>query len=776
MTNTSVRGTEGSEAPVYTSSNGTGTGISSRLIRSLRKFLLRPSLWVGIITCIAYWDNTALHGSFVYDDAGSIKMNAVVTGKVPWTEAFYRDFWGTKMNEIQSHKSFRPITTLSFKLNWMYALYEIHRKKQKTNDRNVNDNTTIHDIPITVETINEMNMFGFHLVNLLLHCLVTILVTEVSYYVFTSPIVTTGRSITGGTTCTTGTITIGQLITGCIFGLHPVHVEAVTNITSRGELFMSFFYLLSFFICIQHIHIQQPPSSIQSEQERKQRTNRFLWQQTLGIYLYPWICMTCSVFSKEQGATALLTIILYDFIQNHYSIYTYLQSLVHRLYTTTKNNNDNDTDDDQNNGTTISDTNNSHIAKDDLFDTSTPSTEQYQHQLILLSKQNMISFLRRAIILTIQTIIVALYRYWLNGITKPDFIYDQNPAGFASDRFTRICSICYVYCLYIYDSIYPMYLGPDWSGVSIDLITQWHDVRLIGVIMLWIFTAICVWTLIFGMQPSTSSFISIQMFETRRMVLLAFFAFLFCPFLLSSNLLVVVGLMKADRVIYLPLMGFALIEAILVMNVFYRPAHTTRSIREKSRLRWRYVGNLIVLLQLTFFAAKLHERNVAWSHSLNLWTAAYNLNSRSKHTMYNCGYELSLKQRYIEAEYVLRPIGDPHVDGPSNTFIYAMVLFNLNRCTEALYLIEEALKVVEEKRRIGGPRNSESSLIRTKSNLLVAQGFCTLDDIQLSGQRFYQAVQADPTNEYAIEQANKMVQRIENLKQLEQQRARLGLI
>jgi Domain of unknown function (DUF1736) len=388
-------------------------------------------------------------------------------------------------------------------------------------------------------------------------------------------------------------------------------------------------------------------------------------------------------------------------------------------------------------------------------------------------------------ILVLQTAMVVAWRYWLNGITKPDFIYDQNPAGFAAERTTRLYSIPYVYCLYIYDYMFPMYLGPDWSGASIDLITTFFDQRMIGVVGLWVFAAICCYSLGFGSRsPVSLSYNSISpsfMYQdTRRILLVSFLAFVVCPFLLSSNLLVVVGLMKADRVMYLPLMGIALLQSLLIIRVFYRDEGSvpllrqkdgneslaTRSTNAKTSV-WKFVGNVLVLVQLTFFAAKLHERNVAWSHSLNLWTAAYNLNPRSKHTMYNCGYELSLQQRYIESEYVLRPIGHPHVDGPSNTFIYAMVLQNLQRCNEANELIDVALEVVEEKRRSGGPRNSASSLMRTKSNLLVAKGFCTMDqNIQYAGQIFYDAVQADPTNEYAVDQANKMVQRLEQLQLL----------
>jgi hypothetical protein len=206
---------------------------------------------------------------------------------------------------------------------------------------------------------------------------------------------------------------------------------------------------------------------------------------------------------------------------------------------------------------------------------------------------------------------------------------------------------------------------------------------------------------------------------------------------------VVVGLMKADRVIYLPLMGFCLLQAWICT-------------RNK---KWSW---LFVMVQLFLFCAKLHERNVAWSHSLNLWMAAYKLNPKSRHTIYNCGYELSLGQRYEEAEYVLRPIADPHVEGPTNTFVYAMTLFNLQRCDEVHQLLDRAFHVLDELAEEGGVRNSPSSLTRTRSNLLVARSYCT-KSIPEKGKLMYDAVEVDPTNEYAIQQAQALVTKLREL-------------
>jgi protein O-mannosyl-transferase len=585
-----------------------------------RRLLLRPSLWIAIISVIAYWDEKPLNGGLVYDDGGSVLNNVVVNGKVPWHEVWKRDFWGTLMSEPQSHKSFRPITTLTFKWNWVWA----------------GDDPTKHT-------------YGFHLVNFLLHGIVTALVTETMRFVFPSSL-------------------SPQIIAGAIFGLHPVHTEAVTNITSRGELIMSLFYLAAFLSYAASL-----------------RASSFLIR-LVGIYVVPWMCMTASVFSKEQGATALITCVLYDFIHRNWNVKRFMDRLISR-------------------------------------------------------DAESLKFALRAVVLGIETLLIVGLRYYLNGESSPDFIFDQNPAGFSRDRFTRAFSVSWVYCLYIFDAIYPMYLAPDWSGLGIKLIERVEDSRVYNVLLLWLFALICLNSLLQGRGS-----------ETRKIVLLSFFAFTFSPFLLSSNILVVVGLMKADRVIYLPLWGFAVLEAHL-FDLFSRSKLTTVTF---------WIGYILTMGQLLWFATRLHERNLAWSNSLDLWLSAYQVNNRSHHTMYNCGYELSTRQRYAESEQVMRPIGDPHVDGPTNTFVYAMVLYNLNRCDEANPLIDRALAIIAQKRNSGGTRDTKSSLDRSQSNILVAKAYCTIqEDLRKAGRVFYEAVQVDQTNKYAVDQAVMIMKRLE---------------
>ncbi|CAB9516392.1 and TPR repeat-containing protein 4 [Seminavis robusta] len=714
----------------------------------LWNILKRPSLWTTIVALAAYWDHQALRGKWIYDDAGSVAKNVVVNGQVPWKDAFTRDFWGTPMKEPQSHKSFRPITTLSFKANWMLA-----------------------DYLGTADT--EEHTHYFHVVNVLLHGINSGLVTEAAAFVFDDP------AVLGGTS--DGDI-LAQLITGFIFGLHPVHAESVSNITSRGELLMTFFFLVAFLSFASHLPARNTPSP---------KGAGGMMQSILCVYIIPWVGMTASLFSKEQGATTLCALVAYDFLKHH------------------------------------------------------TSAQEYFSKLLFQRDSYSLRFLGRTVVLAIQTILMAGWRKWLNGESSPDFIYDQNPAGFAEHRFTRAFSLNWVYCLYIRDMIFPVYLAPDWSGVSIDLIEDISDHRALLVIFLWIFAFACVQSLFVGLPEHATILES----EVRRVLLMAFFAFLFLPFLLSSHLLVVGGFMKADRVVYLPLFGFCIMEALLVKTLccsyILEPAQTSPPVTAakpnttnesttkgksdpppelkseseakkepapesenepsaegkldsaedkdkdlstttnsdngkqkseqapkkpvtKSRLRVNLLGQLLCLIQIGLFSVKLHERNIAWSSPVILWTKAFNVNPRSHHTMYNCGYELSLRQRYAEAEEVMRPIGNARVDGPSNTFVYAMVLYNLGRCDDAHYYIDIAMDVLEEQRIEGGIRHQSSALDRTKSNLLVARGYCTTENFQKQGRILQEAVRTDPRNTYAVQQFQAYLNKMEQIKEMKE--------
>lgn len=58
-----------------------------------------------------------LFGSFVFDDSEAIVKNEDVISpeKINLSQVFFHDFWGVRLAHPQSHKSYRPLTTLSFR-------------------------------------------------------------------------------------------------------------------------------------------------------------------------------------------------------------------------------------------------------------------------------------------------------------------------------------------------------------------------------------------------------------------------------------------------------------------------------------------------------------------------------------------------------------------------------------------------------------------------------------------------------------------------------------
>ena len=56
-----------------------------------------------------------LDGDFVHDDRYAIAENADVTGRAPIHRLFWDDFWGRPMCDNTSHKSYRPLTVLTFR-------------------------------------------------------------------------------------------------------------------------------------------------------------------------------------------------------------------------------------------------------------------------------------------------------------------------------------------------------------------------------------------------------------------------------------------------------------------------------------------------------------------------------------------------------------------------------------------------------------------------------------------------------------------------------------
>ncbi|XP_075796822.1 protein O-mannosyl-transferase TMTC1 isoform X4 [Pelodiscus sinensis] len=198
--------------------------------------------------CALCYGNS-LRGEFVHDDVWAIVNNPDVRPAAPWARLFADDFWGKGMGENTSHKSYRPLCVLTFKLNILLA---------------------------------GMNPFYFHAVNVILHCLVTLVLMY---------------------TCDKAVFKDGRLafVTALFFAVHPIHSEAVTGIVGRADVLACLLFLLAFLSytrSVDQFYVGEhfPPTA----------SPFFL---LLSLFLG-----TCAMLVKETGVTVFGVCLIYDLL------------------------------------------------------------------------------------------------------------------------------------------------------------------------------------------------------------------------------------------------------------------------------------------------------------------------------------------------------------------------------------------------------------------------------------------------------------------------------
>ncbi|XP_077542054.1 protein O-mannosyl-transferase TMTC1-like [Haemaphysalis longicornis] len=162
-----------------------------------------PAVCAGVVAVLCYLNS--LDGEFVHDDMVAVVGNPDVTGEHhrPRTQRapsslWMNDFWGRPMSDPQSHKSYRPLTVLSFRANFLASGLQVR---------------------------------GYHVINVALHCACSALVATVAQSDVRM------QSLPAGLAAT-------------LFAAHPLHTEAVSSIVGRAELLCCLFFLLSF-VCYQ---------------------------------------------------------------------------------------------------------------------------------------------------------------------------------------------------------------------------------------------------------------------------------------------------------------------------------------------------------------------------------------------------------------------------------------------------------------------------------------------------------------------------------------------
>ena len=103
----------------------------------------------------------------------------------------------------------------------------------------VNQNDCPYLIPDEIHSDNNKRLYprSFHATNIALHCLATYLLV-----IFTRQVLQTGASSS-----------LAVWVTGLLFALHPVHVEAVAGIVGRADILAGIFFLIALIFHQKHI-------------------------------------------------------------------------------------------------------------------------------------------------------------------------------------------------------------------------------------------------------------------------------------------------------------------------------------------------------------------------------------------------------------------------------------------------------------------------------------------------------------------------------------------
>merc|ERR1719273_1303390 len=78
-----------------------------------RKYLM---VMCALISFVLY--SNTLMADFVYDDVRTIKLNMDTTGDSSLLSVFVHDFWGNDIAAEASHKSWRPLTIIGFRMDY----------------------------------------------------------------------------------------------------------------------------------------------------------------------------------------------------------------------------------------------------------------------------------------------------------------------------------------------------------------------------------------------------------------------------------------------------------------------------------------------------------------------------------------------------------------------------------------------------------------------------------------------------------------------------------
>uniref|UniRef100_A0A8C5IEN6 dolichyl-phosphate-mannose--protein mannosyltransferase n=1 Tax=Junco hyemalis TaxID=40217 RepID=A0A8C5IEN6_JUNHY len=569
--------------------------------------------------CALCYGNS-LRGEFVHDDVWAIVNNPDVRAAAPVSAAFANDFWGKRMAENTSHKSYRPLCVLTFKLNILLA---------------------------------GMNPLYFHAVNVILHCLVTLVLMY---------------------TCDKAVFKDCRLafVTALFFAVHPIHTEAVSIIcVTVGNMKVAeklrYFMSILFFRSVDQLYVGEhfPPTA----------SPFFL---LLSLFLG-----TCAMLVKETGVTVFGVCLVYDFFSLSYNGLKLRNGAIPQRpsrppvpapWGSSLSSRENGGKQQQQ-----QQQQQHRCAQRGAWSSCHPPGPRQQPSLPVPSRaiwairsyltannnQNFLytarPFLKRAALVISYVILVLYFRLWIMGGSMPMFSEQDNPASFSPYLLTRFLTYSYLLAFNAWLLLAPITLCYDWQVGSIPLVESIWDVRNLATLFL-----LLVMTLL-----SLHCIAAFKKLEHKEV--LVGLLFLVFPFIPASNLFFRVGFVVAERVLYMPSMGYCIlfVHGLKKLSTWLN--------------KWRITVPTLFALLLLLFSWKTVKQNEIWLSRESL----FRLYPRHASALNNLG---TLTKDVVEAKDYYRRALQLNPQHNRALFNLGNLLKSQGKKEEAVILLRDSIK------------------------------------------------------------------------------------
>ncbi|KAK9908411.1 hypothetical protein WJX75_007517 [Coccomyxa subellipsoidea] len=277
---------------------------------------------LAAISCGAYFNT--IQAGFTYDDFFAVIKNTDVTDdNKPFFELLLNDFWGQQIHLPTSHKSYRPLTVFSLRLQRRFGNQILKRVGWEKVYR-------LHD-----NSDADLDPLPFHVSNVFMHALVTCLLYLLALRLHQGTGKKKKGSAEGGLRQRRGSMQTEHLgleggsqkprtgaslrawssrqqaeafLAGVIFAVHPIHTEAVAGIVGHAELICAAFSIVALLLYAEaaDLWLSSTAGSIAPEEKS--------WRelQHWAMVVVAMLCVWAASLAKEIGITVTATVVLYD--------------------------------------------------------------------------------------------------------------------------------------------------------------------------------------------------------------------------------------------------------------------------------------------------------------------------------------------------------------------------------------------------------------------------------------------------------------------------------